>query len=744
MATQKHVLFVCTGNVCRSPMAEALFRELVRNRDDFTVSSAGVSAMNGQSASGHTATVLKEKNIDCSAFRSQPVSRELVAQATHIFSMTQGHQAALESLFPQADGKSFLVCEFCEINGVIGMDIPDPIGLGIDAYETTRTVLEMALPTLLAYIDQTTKEEDPPSQDMNATATATATEADNRKDSKTDTSSLVIAADHGGFELKEALVSYLEASGHEVNDLGTNSTESVDYPDYAHRVAEKLAAHEVDFGVLVCTSGVGMSIAANRHPGVQASVVFEPEDAALTREHNDCNVLCLSGAKTDVETGKRILDAYLSASFGGGRHQRRVDKINAEGAGPQAVLAAADPEIAAAIDREYLRQSENIELIASENFASAAVRAAQGSVLTNKYAEGYPGRRWYGGCEYVDDAEALAISRAKELFGSEHVNVQPHSGAQANTAVYFSVLKPGDRILTMDLSHGGHLTHGHPANFSGKLYDVVHYGVSEEDERIDYDALEKQAEACQPKMITAGASAYPRTIDFERVAKIAKYVGAYLFVDMAHIAGLVAGGQHPSPIPHADFVTTTTHKSLRGPRGGLILCGEEHAKKIDGTVFPGVQGGPLMHVIAAKAVCLHEALQPEFRDYQKQVVVNAAVLAEKLAAHGFRLVSGGTDNHLMMVDLRTVDLNGSIASKTLDKAGITVNKNSIPFDTLSPMKGGGIRIGTPAVTTRGMKEPQMEQIANWIQLALANRTDEDVLASIRQEVRDLNLQYPLP
>ncbi len=409
-----------------------------------------------------------------------------------------------------------------------------------------------------------------------------------------------------------------------------------------------------------------------------------------------------------------------------------------------AAIEASDPAIAAAIHDEERRQFENIELIASENFTSRAVREAQGSALTNKYAEGYPGRRWYGGCEHVDVVETLAIERAKELFGAEHANVQPHSGSQANTAVYFASLSIGDRILTMDLAHGGHLTHGHKANFSGKLYEVVHYGVSREDERIDYDALAKLAQECRPKMITAGASAYPRIIDFERMRHIADSVGALLFVDMAHIAGLVAGGAHPSPVPYADFVTSTTHKSLRGPRSGVILCKAQYAKAVDAQVFPGVQGGPLMHVIAAKAVCFHEALQPSFKQYAAQVVANAKALAARLGMLGYRIVSGGTENHVLLVDLRPAGLNGKQAQETLDHAGITVNKNAIPFDTEPIMKTGGIRIGTPAMTTRGMKEEEMMEIADLIHAALQNTANPSELERLKNRVHAFTSRYPLP
>jgi glycine hydroxymethyltransferase len=407
-------------------------------------------------------------------------------------------------------------------------------------------------------------------------------------------------------------------------------------------------------------------------------------------------------------------------------------------------LESTDPAIAAAIHDEERRQFENIELIASENFTSRAVREAQGSALTNKYAEGYPGRRWYGGCEHVDVVESLAIERAKELFGAEHANVQPHSGSQANTAVYFASLDVGDRILTMDLAHGGHLTHGHKANFSGKLYDVVHYGVSPETEQIDYDALARLATECRPKMITAGASAYSRVINFERMRRIADDVGALLFVDMAHIAGLVAGGAHPSPVPYADFITSTTHKSLRGPRSGVILCKADYAKKIDALVFPGVQGGPLMHVIAAKAVCFHEALQPSFKAYAAQVVSNARALAARLSMLGYRIVSGGTDNHVLLVDLRPKGLNGKQAQEALDLAGITVNKNAIPFDTESIMKTGGIRIGTPAMTTRGMKEEEMMEIADLIHAALEKADDAGALDTLKNRVHAFTSRYPLP
>lgn len=402
-------------------------------------------------------------------------------------------------------------------------------------------------------------------------------------------------------------------------------------------------------------------------------------------------------------------------------------------------IAAIDPEAAEAMKSEEKRQYEKIELIASENFASEAVMAAQGSALTNKYAEGYPGKRYYGGCEHVDVVENLARERAKKLFGADHANVQPHSGANANIAVYFAMLKPGDKVLGMNLSHGGHLTHGSPVNISGVYFDFSEYGVKQDDETIDYEDVLAKAKEVKPKMIIAGASAYARTIDFAKFREIADEVGAYLMVDMAHIAGLVAAGLHPNPVPHAHFVTTTTHKTLRGPRGGMILCKEEFAKQIDKAIFPGIQGGPLMHIIAAKAVAFQEALQPEFKEYQKRVIENANSLAKSLQDNGFRIVSEGTDNHLMMIDLREIGLTGKEAEKMLDDAGVTVNKNTIPFDPESPFVTSGIRIGTPAITTRGMGTAEMQEIAEIFKIILV---DKDI-DQASKKVLELTAKFPL-
>ena len=438
-----------------------------------------------------------------------------------------------------------------------------------------------------------------------------------------------------------------------------------------------------------------------------------------------------------------ILDEWFAGEFEGGRHARRVDKFTSLSAlsSDTSAIYDADPEIYLTIKKEADRQESMLNLIASENGVSRAVRQAQGSVMTNKYAEGYSGRRWYNGCDFVDQAETLAIERAKKLFGAEHANVQPHCGSAANMGVYFSMLDPGDTVLAMSLSDGGHLTHGSPVNFSGKMYNIVPYGVSRETETIDYDALAELATEHKPKLIVAGASAYPRTLEFEKFREVADRVGAKLMVDMAHIAGLVAGGTHPSPVPYAEYVTTTTHKTLRGPRSGMILCREEFSKDIDKTIFPGMQGGPLMHVIAAKAVCFHEALQDSFKDYAKQVIVNAKAMADAFTAAGVRLVSGGTDNHLMLLDVAAMGSTGKAVARALDDAGIIVNKNSIPFDEKSPFVTSGIRVGTPGVTSRGMKEDEMRQIAAWIVEVIENVENDSRLASIRKGVRELCMQF---
>ena len=718
----KTVLFVCTGNICRSPMAEGLFRRAVADQNDFQAMSAGLGAANGQPPSAFAVQAVQELGIDISGIRSRMLTPELVQAADYVVGMTHSHVDSILLLYPQAAEKTFLLREFDDTLDLFEKDISDPIGGSYQVYLHCRDQIEQGIVSLLRFLRQGSQ------------APVAAVH----------TTTVALGADHGGFELKEALKQYLEGRGVPITDFGTTSKDSVDYTDYAQAVGRSVAQGQSACGILVCTTGVGVSIAANKIPGVRAALVHDEATASLARRHNDANVLCLSGARTKPEEAARILDTFLAAQFEGGRHQRRINKMENRTLPPELKLQAIDPEVAEAMDHERMRQQDNIELIASENFTSPAVMAAQGSVLTNKYAEGYPRKRWYGGCEHVDTVEQLAIERAKKLFGAEHANVQPHSGSSANMAVYFAFLKPGDKMLTMDLSHGGHLTHGNKANFSGKFFDIVHYGVGQADERIDYEQLAKLARTHRPRMITVGASAYPRVIDFARMGEIAREVGAYLLADIAHIAGLVAAGLHPSPVGHADFVTTTTHKTLRGPRGGLILCGEKYAKEIDSQVFPGIQGGPLMHVIAAKAVCFKEASQPAFKHYQEQIVRNARALAEGMKRNGFRLVSGGTDNHLMLVDVGARGMTGKECQIALDEAGITVNKNTIPFETRSPFQASGIRLGTPAVTTRGMKEAEMAAIADMISEVLLDVKNLDNLARVRQRVRDLTARFPLP
>ena len=722
----KTILFVCTGNICRSPMAEGLFRRMAKGRGDYKVMSAGLGAINGQAPSTYAVRGLKEIGIDITGLRSRMVTAQMVLEADLIFGMTHGHVDAINLLYPQAQEKTFLLREFDDTLQVYEKDISDPIGGSYDVYLNCRDQIEQGIVSIFKFIEQ---------DSMNTAATAVSGKV----------FTLALGSDHAGLRLKETIKDHLARRGFRLQDFGATSTDSTDYPDYAQAVAQNVSGGRSDLGILCCATGVGMSIAANKVPGTRAALAFDERMATLARQHNNANVLCLGEKVVSAETALKIVDSFLEAHFEGGRHERRVGKLEKGSGTPLARVRAVDADVAEVISLERQRQEENIELIASENFTSAAVMEAQGSCLTNKYAEGYPGKRWYGGCENVDTTEQLAIDRACKLFGAKFANVQPHSGSQANAAVYFSVLQPGDKVLGMNLAHGGHLTHGHPANFSGRFYKFCQYGVSQKDERIDYDELAEVAKREQPKMITAGASAYPRIIDFQRMSEIAKSVGAYLFVDMAHIAGLVAAGVHPNPVPVADFVTTTTHKSLRGPRGGMILTNsEELFKKIQSQVFPGIQGGPLEHVIAAKAVCFHEALQPSFKQYAAQVVSNAKALAARLAHHGYRITSGGTDNHLMLVDLRPKGLNGAVASAILDEAGITVNKNGIPFDTEPITKGGGIRVGTPAVTTRGMKEEEMMDIADFIHRTLTSREDAAAIAKIREEVHAFSRKFPLP
>jgi glycine hydroxymethyltransferase len=723
----KTILFLCTGNICRSPMAEALFRHAVRGRGDFRVLSAGIGAIDGQPPSHYSVLAMRDLGIEISGQRSRQLTAELVRSADYIFGMTHGHVDTVGLLYPSATEKTFLLREFDETHEPYEKDISDPIGGPYSVYMDCRDQIEQGIATIINYMEQ---------QHILSPAPA---------ETSAGPVNFALGADHGGFELKEGLKQYLQAQGLTFKDFGALTRDPADdYPDFAQPAAQAVADGRAELGLLMCTSGVGISIVANKVTGVRAGVAEDAHDASLMRQHNDVNVLCLSGKKTPLETAKKILAAFIAGKFEGGRHERRVNKMDVRLAPAALRLRNVDPAVADAIEHERRRQQENIELIASENFTSPAIMEAQGSVLTNKYAEGYPKKRWYGGCENVDVIEQLAIDRAKKLFGAEHANVQPHSGSGANMAVYFAVLKPGDKMLTMDLSHGGHLTHGNKANFSGKFFEIVHYGVRKDDERIDYDQLAQMAREHKPKMITVGASAYPRIIDFKRMGEIAREVGAYLLADIAHIAGLVAAGIHPSPMEHADFVTTTTHKTLRGPRGGLILTREKFAKEIDSQAFPGIQVGPLEHVIAAKAVCFHEAAQPSFKTYQQQIVKNAVALADGMKRNGYRLISGGTENHLMLVDVGAKNMTGKDCQIALDEAGITTNKNTIPFETRSPFQASGIRLGTPAVTTRGMKEQEMAAIADMISEVLLDLKNVEAAHKVRDRVRELTAKYPLP
>ncbi|MBQ8125440.1 MAG: serine hydroxymethyltransferase [Kiritimatiellae bacterium] len=557
---------------------------------------------------------------------------------------------------------------------------------------------------------------------------------------------IAIGADHGGYELKGALLTALAGKA-ELIDKGTTSRESCDYPDYAQAVALAVAKGEVDFGILVCTSGIGVSMTANRFQNVRAALCRTVDEAVVSRQHNGANVLCLGAKAVSAAYAAEIAAAFIATPEDASeRHARRRAKLERAGRlSDVSGLAQDDPEVFAAIVAQTEQEDTEINLIASENTSSRACREAAGSVLMNKYAEGYPGKRWYSGCVPVDAAEELARTRACALFGAEHANVQPHCGSAANMAVYFATLQPGDTILSMSLDQGGHLSHGSPVNFSGKIYNIVPYTVNRETERLDYDAIERLALEVKPKILLTGASAYPRAIDFRRVREICDKVGCIMMVDMAHIAGLVAGGAHESPVPYADFVTTTTHKTLGGPRGGMVLCKAKWAKALDSAVFPGMQGGPLENIIAAKAVVFKEWMSEAKKGYAQQVVRNCQVLCKTVQDRGYRIVSGGTDNHLFLVDVKsTKGITGKEAAAALDAAGIVVNKNTIPYDTESPFKTSGIRVGTASVTTRGMKEPEMIKIGTWIADVLDNIADTAVQARVKRAAKELVAGFPVP
>ena len=557
---------------------------------------------------------------------------------------------------------------------------------------------------------------------------------------------VAIGSDHGGVELKTALVKALSGA-YEMTDRGPADAASCDYPDYAVAVAKDVASGAADFGILICRSGIGMAMAANRFQNVRAAVCTTVEAAKMTRQHNGANILCLGADVVSAGDAEAIAKAFLETAVDSdARHERRRWKIErAQRLSDCSGLMHDDPEVFAAIEAQTKQEDAEINLIASENTSSRACREAAGSVLMNKYAEGYPGKRWYSGCLPVDAAEELARTRACKLFGADHANVQPHCGSAANMAVYFATIKPGDTIMSLSLDQGGHLSHGSPVNFSGKIYNIVPYTGDPKTEMLDYDAMEKQAMEVKPKILLTGASAYPRTIDFKRIREICDKAQCIMMVDMAHIAGLVAGGAHPSPVPYADFVTTTTHKTLGGPRGGMVLCKEKWAKALDSAVFPGMQGGPLENIIAAKAVVFREWMSEEKKGYAQQVVKNTAAMCKIIQDRGFRIVSGGTDNHLFLVDVKSSKgITGKDAAAALDAAGIIVNKNAIPFDTESPFKTSGIRVGAASATTRGMKEPEMVKIGTWIADVLDDITNTEVQARVKKEAAELVANFPVP
>jgi len=561
---------------------------------------------------------------------------------------------------------------------------------------------------------------------------------------------IVIGADHAGFELKERIKRYFDDIGVAYKDKGVFSPEPVDYPDVASEVAREISSGKADFGILICGTGIGMSIAANKFPGVRAALVFNEYTARMARAHNNANVLTISGRIFTFEYVKEMINTFLESPFSkDDRHQRRVEKIRDLEQGILSTLfpyfsqlRSLDPEIFSAIVKEVEKQEYALNLIASENMVSLMVLFALFNPMNNKYAEGYPGKRYYGGCEFVDEVEEIARQRVKFLFSAEHANVQPHSGTQANQAVYLACCEPGDKILGFDLSSGGHLSHGAKVNFSGKIYKPVFYSVNPDTHLLNMDQVRDIALRERPKIIIAGASSYPRFIDFKAFSEIAKEVGAYLLADIAHPAGLVAGGVFPNPVPYADFVTFTTHKTLRGPRGAVVLSKSDYAKKIDSAVFPGSQGGPFMHVIAAKAVCFKEAMGDDFKEYCSQVVRNAKAISEEFLKLGYKVITGGTDSHIVLVDITSKGVSGGEVESALYKAGIILNKNVIPFDPRPPMNPSGIRIGTAAITTRGMKEQEARRIVQLIDKVITSRFSDDAITSVRGEVKELCSSFP--
>ena len=567
---------------------------------------------------------------------------------------------------------------------------------------------------------------------------------------------ICIASDHAGFKLKEIIKDHLINKHVSIFDLGPYINKSVDYPDYAKKLASRVKAKKSDIGILVCGSGTGMAISANKIKDIRAAVCYNPKSTRLSRQHNNANIIALGARLTNKNLSLKLVELFLKTKFEGGRHLKGLKNIMSVikldkylNSFFKLKLQDADKELYDSIRDEFSRQQNHIELIASENIVSKAVLEAQGSVLTNKYAEGYPGKRYYGGCDHVDVSENLAIERAKKLFDCKFANVQPHSGAQANGAVYLALLKPGDTTLAMSLNSGGHLTHGAKPAQSGKWFNALHYEVDKNTGLIDYESIEKLATEKKPKLIIAGGSAYSRIIDFKRFRDICDKVGAYLLVDMAHFSGLVAGGEYPNPTKYADVVTSTTHKVLRGPRGGIILTNREDLiKKFNSAIFPGLQGGPLMHVIAAKAVCFKEALSEDFKIYTKNVIKNAKILSDSLSKKGFKIFSGGTDTHLMLLDLRSFNVTGKDAQASLGNANITCNKNGIPFDTQSPMITSGIRLGTPACTTRGFKENEFKLISELIYKVVKglseNKEDNSKIEKeVKKEIVDLCAAFPI-